>query len=382
MAKVIAVDFDGTLCERNFPDIGAPIMSVIEYVKRKKEQGDTLILWTCRVGRRLTEAVEWCKQYGLVFDYINESAPEMVERYGGDTRKISADEYIDDKMTSPNFIRFMEVLTMTAKQTKDIAKATAADICESLNEFCASNLAEKERELVTAKLHEIGERYGVERKNLDSLSWAEIAEIAESGKADTYFKVGDAKNITLYTGERVALVILGFNHDTLSENGAAADKTAGITFGLKDMLDGEYEINEQCTNVGGWRKSKMRNVYMPRFLSLLPAELREVIKPVVKLTGKGSGSEEVEPTDDKLFLLSQVEVFGDSRYTADGEGAQYAYFKNGENVIKRRGGSASTWWLRSPYVSNTTYFRYVTSTGIVLGSLANFSCGVSFGFCV
>lgn len=50
MAKVIAVDFDGTLCERNFPDIGAPIMSVIEYVKRKKEQGDTLILWTCRVG--------------------------------------------------------------------------------------------------------------------------------------------------------------------------------------------------------------------------------------------------------------------------------------------------------------------------------------------
>lgn len=270
---------------------------------------------------------------------------------------------------------------MTAKQTKDIAKATAADICESLNKFCASNLAEKERELVTAKLHEIGERYGVERKNLDSLSWAEIAEIAESGKADIYFKVGDAKNITLYTGERVALVILGFNHDTLSENGTAADKTAGITFGLKDMLDGEYEINEKHTNVGGWRKSKMRNVYMPRFLSLLPADLREVIKPVVKLTGKGGGSEEVESTDDKLFLLSQVEVFGDSRYTADGEGAQYAYFKDEENVIKRRGGSAGGWWLRSSNVSDTTYFRYIALTGSVSGTASN-ACGVSFGFCV
>ena len=126
----------------------------------------------------------------------------------------------------------------------------------------------------------------------------------------------------------------------------------------------------------------MRNVYMPRFLSLLPAELREVIKPVVKLTGKGSGSEEVESTDDKLFLLSQVEVFGDSRYTADGEGAQYAYFKNGENVIKRRGGSAYNWWLRSPSVSLTTTFRYINSTGSVNYNYANLSYGVSFGFCV
>lgn len=50
MAKVIAVDFDGTLCECKYPDIGAPVTPVIEYVKERKAAGDIVILWTCRGG--------------------------------------------------------------------------------------------------------------------------------------------------------------------------------------------------------------------------------------------------------------------------------------------------------------------------------------------
>lgn len=121
---------------------------------------------------------------------------------------------------------------------------------------------------------------------------------------------------------------------------------------------------------------------MPRFLSLLPAELRDVIKPVVKLTGTGGGSDDVTSTDDKLFLLSQAEVCGDSTYTADGEGEQYEYFKDAANRVKRRGGSARIWWLRSPHVSNSTNFRYIGSAGSVGISFASGACGVSFGFCV
>ena len=93
MARVVAVDFDGTLCECKYPDIGAPVTPVIEYVKERKAAGDIIILWTCRVGVHLENAVEWCKRQGLTFDYINENAPERVGQYGGDTRKISADEY-------------------------------------------------------------------------------------------------------------------------------------------------------------------------------------------------------------------------------------------------------------------------------------------------
>ena len=58
-------------------------------------------MWTCRCGKDLEDAVEWCKTQGLVFDLINENVPENVEKFGNDSRKIFAHEYIDDKATNP-----------------------------------------------------------------------------------------------------------------------------------------------------------------------------------------------------------------------------------------------------------------------------------------
>jgi len=95
--RVIAVDFDGTLCVNHFPDIGEPIRRTIQYIKRERACGSFIILWTCRQGERLTAAVDWCKRQGLIFDYINENTAENIAKYGGDTRKINADIYIDDK---------------------------------------------------------------------------------------------------------------------------------------------------------------------------------------------------------------------------------------------------------------------------------------------
>lgn len=94
---IYAVDFDGTLCESVFPGIGAPNMSLINHLIKRKKQGNKIVLWTCRCGERLQEAVEWCKSYGLEFDCVNENVPEMIEWYGNDCRKIFADVYIDDK---------------------------------------------------------------------------------------------------------------------------------------------------------------------------------------------------------------------------------------------------------------------------------------------
>lgn len=389
--RIIAVDFDGTLCEDKYPDIGAPITSVIAYIKERKAAGDIIILWTCRVGQYLDNAVEWCKQQGITFDYINQNAPEKIGRYGGDTRKISADEYIDDKANPPSLITIRRFISMATKQTKKNSENIAESIYEEVAAIVANHADavpstfrqgfDELRDDIDALFEE---NYGVAtcRKNLENMTWQEIAEIAATGEAHKHFKIGDTKDIVLYTGERVKAVVLGFNHDVLSENGRAADKTAGITFGLKDMLDGEYEMNEDDTNAGGWKKSKMRNVFMPRFLSLLPADLRDVIKPVVKLTGAGGGSEDITSTDDKLFLFSQAEICGNSTYTADGEGEQYEYFKDAANRVKRRGGSADYWWLRSPSVSGSTSFRYIYSTGYVSGTGASGAYGVSFGFCV
>lgn len=97
MAKIIAIDFDGTLCHDAHPDIGAPRIDVINRVLEEQRRGAKLILNTCREDFLLLAAVKWCKNYGLEFDAVNANLPEMIEKYGGDCRKIFADEYWDDR---------------------------------------------------------------------------------------------------------------------------------------------------------------------------------------------------------------------------------------------------------------------------------------------
>lgn len=95
--KIIAVDFDGTLCENKWPEIGEANKEMITYLKDRQENGDKLILWTCRVDDMLKNAVDWSAEHGLIFDSVNENLPEIVASFGTDTRKIFANEYIDDR---------------------------------------------------------------------------------------------------------------------------------------------------------------------------------------------------------------------------------------------------------------------------------------------
>ena len=59
--------------------------------------GDKIILWTCHTGRKLSDAVDLCKECRLIFDAVNENLPEDIEKYGKDCRKVHADYYIDDR---------------------------------------------------------------------------------------------------------------------------------------------------------------------------------------------------------------------------------------------------------------------------------------------
>ena len=97
LAPALAVDFDGCLCSNNWPDIGAPNYAAINAVLARKAQGWKIILWTCRVGAALDAAVRWCAEHGLTFDAVNENLPERIALYASDSRKVSADEYWDDR---------------------------------------------------------------------------------------------------------------------------------------------------------------------------------------------------------------------------------------------------------------------------------------------
>lgn len=96
--QIIAVDFDGTLCENKWPEIGEPNTNLIGYlIEMRKSFGAKIILWTCRVGEMLDKAVNWCSEHRLEFDAVNENLPHIIERFGGNTRKIFANMYIDDR---------------------------------------------------------------------------------------------------------------------------------------------------------------------------------------------------------------------------------------------------------------------------------------------
>lgn len=86
----------------------------------------------------------------------------------------------------------------------------------------------------------------------------------------------------------------------------------------------------------------MRTSTMATLLNQLPTALKNVLKSVNKLSGTGGGSTSgTQTTHDKLFLLSEVEIFGTTTYSVPGEGTQYAYYKAGNSKVKKVNGSAA-----------------------------------------
>ena len=117
---IIAVDFDGILCENNFPDIGKPNYNIISLVRQLIDKGHEVVLWTTRNGEELDKACHWCSDYGLHFCNVNVPAPsnlkEFKDKYPTESRKVYADVYIDDHaiefMTSPYEIALRNVELM------------------------------------------------------------------------------------------------------------------------------------------------------------------------------------------------------------------------------------------------------------------------------
>lgn len=122
----IAVDFDGTIVEHRFPEIGEELVFAFETLRELQKQRHQLILWTFRNGKELDEAIEYCRNRGVEFYAINKNYPEEVF---DDTisRKILADVYIDDKNLGgfPGWVKVWEILNtspLTPEQEKEILK--------------------------------------------------------------------------------------------------------------------------------------------------------------------------------------------------------------------------------------------------------------------
>ena len=207
----------------------------------------------------------------------------------------------------------------------------------------------------------------------------------DNGDMHRKVSVGDQVTLSL-DGTNHAFDVIGFNHDTLTDTAAYGEKTAtgkaGITFQMHDLLETIYQMNSSDTNSGGWKNSAMRTSTMATMKGYLPDDWEAIIKPVNKASGVGGNSSGTETVSDSCFLLSEIEVFGSTKYSVSGEGTQYAYYKAGNSNVKHRGNRPFDWWERSPHSSKSTIFCIVSNYAAASYTNATNGAGVSFGFCV
>ncbi len=97
----LAIDFDGTIVEIDYPKIGKPIEDAKYYLNKLHEDGHTIIINSCRAGKEEVEMRKFLILSGFKFHYINENNQALIKFYGKDCRKMSADIYIDDKQLTP-----------------------------------------------------------------------------------------------------------------------------------------------------------------------------------------------------------------------------------------------------------------------------------------
>ena len=208
---------------------------------------------------------------------------------------------------------------------------------------------------------------------LSENTWEQIETVANSGDAEEYWNIGDEIDIELDTEEVLTLQIYGFGHDEIAGGG-----NAGITFGLKNLMDNIQVMNWSSTSANGFTGSYLYSWLNNDLLCSLPEDLQAAIKVAVKKTADSSGLH-TEPM--KIFLFSEIECFASRPYSFYGEGYPYQIFTDNNSRSKKLSngaGQPAEWWERSPYSD----FCCVNQIGGANYKAANAMLGVCFGFCV
>lgn len=204
-------------------------------------------------------------------------------------------------------------------------------------------------------------------------TWEQIIEACHNNEVPDTWKVADQKPMTI-NGSDYLIDIIGKNHDDYSDGSGKAP----LTFQLHDCYKLKKAMHNTTTNSKGWSRCDMRETNLPIILKQMPTEVQSGIREVNKLT---SESRTIVTTADKLFLLSEIEIFGSDKNSGKGEGTQYNYYKAGNSKVKNYIDSAIEWWERSPYNGNTRFYCCVNYEGASISRSANVVSGVPFAFC-
>ena len=215
------------------------------------------------------------------------------------------------------------------------------------------------------------------------VSWADgtdeeivaMVKAADKGLIDLkdYWNVGDVRKAMLsetegcewYTShsrQETEFVLMNAGGKMLLTPTESGRTTCSFVVGLKDCLKEEDKINREDTNQGGWESSDIREWCNDGFAQSIPQSLQPIFKNFVNSTYADG---KIVETTDLFALPAEVEVYGSTKYSAQGEGTQFELYKNPLNRIKciGSGGYQANWWERSPRSSYSTRFCLVDSNG-------------------
>lgn len=162
------------------------------------------------------------------------------------------------------------------------------------------------------------------------------------------------------------------------------DSCNGTWLLMKDI----YESRQwHSSNTNDYANSTIHSYLNSTFLAMFDSNIQKAIKQVKLPYRKGSSTSTTVTSGSnglsaKIFLLSATETSFSFSYMPSGEGAELAYFKgcadnsSDSKRVAYLNGSATDWWLRSPYCSNFYRALYVNSNGAWYGNLCSGSCGV------
>ena len=254
----------------------------------------------------------------------------------------------------------------------------------------------------------------VRMPTFNEASWSYIKSATVSGKASSYWKVGDRKEVVLngtvgnksFSNTTTYCYILGFDHNKSVESGGA--HSLHIGFGASALSGGKYiaycdsrygnsvsstgyfSMNSSNTNSGGWNSCQMKSTICPAFKNALPSDLQSNIRAVTKWQNDG-GSATGQSSSNEIWLLSEMEIFGSalrSNYSANQ--LQYDFYKgvtdwSAAPKIKYKDTATSTavyWWERSANSSNSSSFCFVRTNGDASNNFAYISRGFAPCLCL
>ena len=197
-------------------------------------------------------------------------------------------------------------------------------------------------------------------------SWQEIADAIHKGLGKEIFSIGNTVNFKLNNGKTASVAVTAF--DVGGKN--------NVVFSFVD-IHWKQQMNFVDTNTGGWHGSGLRSWLSNTVLSDLPSDLVSVIqkREIIQKIG-----DKTYKSVDKLWLPSKTEMFGsDKRYEdIDFGDTQFPLFNTEKSRVKcvDESGETSWYWLRSPNVSNSTNFWYVSYNGFAYSYYASTSYGV------